>query len=247
MRRGYWGFWLRLAVVVLKPLLTLFTKRDWRGRDNLPRSGPAIFAVNHIGHIDPLVMSHFVYDCRRRPQFLAKASMWKVFGLRWVLNGTGQIPVYRGTAEASDALRDAVAAMERGDTVIVYPEGTTTRDPDMWPMRAKTGVARLALTTGAPVIPIAQWGAQNLYHPQKKKWRLRPRTKVWVWAGPPVDLSPWAGKPLTADALRAATTLIMTTIRDQLAEIRGERPPDDFYVRPDTDDPQKDKKPEVEK
>ncbi|HVT69705.1 MAG TPA: lysophospholipid acyltransferase family protein, partial [Trebonia sp.] len=109
--------------------------------------------------------------------------------------------------------------------VIIYPEGTATRDPDLWPMVAKTGVARLALATGAPVIPVAHWGTQEVLPYGSKKLNWWPRKTVRTVAGPPVDLSAWAGQQTSAKALRAATGAIMADVTGLLASLRGEQPP----------------------
>jgi 1-acyl-sn-glycerol-3-phosphate acyltransferase len=232
VRKGRLGFWLRLAGVVLKPPLNVFTRREWLGSEHVP-DGAAILAVNHISYTDPLVIAHWVYDLPRRPRFLAKDSLFRVPFVKSVLNGTGQIPVFRGTRDASHALRAAREVLAQGHAVIIYPEGSTTKDPDLWPMLGKTGVARLALETGAPVIPVTQWGAQRLLDPRTpRKLRLRPRTRVIVVAGPPVDLSAYAGKPLTTEVLRGVTDTVMKAIRDQLAELRGEPAPTAFYTGP---------------
>ncbi|MDP9239726.1 MAG: 1-acyl-sn-glycerol-3-phosphate acyltransferase, partial [Actinomycetota bacterium] len=146
--------------------------------------------------------------------------------------GAGQIPVWRNSKNASDSLHAANQALQRGEAVIIYPEGTVTKDPDLWPMTGKTGAARLALETGAPVIPVAMWGPQRLYDGRTKKVRLRPRTPVELVAGPPIDLSAWEGQPLTAPVLRSATEAIMRRLRDMLGEIRGETPPEEFFRRP---------------
>lgn len=232
MRRGKLGFWMRFAVWFLKPLLTVFTARDWRGREHIPPTGGVIFCFNHISYADPPIAAHFVYDLPRIPRFLAKESLFRLPVIGWVVGGAGQIPVYRGTAGASSSLRAAAAALARGEAVIIYPEGTVTKDPELWPMAGRTGAARLALETGAPVIPVAQWGAQRLWDGRTKRLRLRPRTLVRVVAGPPVDLSEWAGQGLTGTALRAATDEIMRQLRDLVAGLRDEAPPQDFYPQP---------------
>jgi 1-acyl-sn-glycerol-3-phosphate acyltransferase len=219
------GFWRRFAVAVIKPTMTIMTRRTWSGMEHVPQSGGMIFAANHISHADPMACAHFVYDSGRWPQFLAKASLFKVPLFGRFLHAVRQIPVHRGTADAAKAIEAAVAAVKDGDSVIIYPEGTNTRDPQLWPMRGKTGVARLALATGAPVIPLVMWGPQRLYDPRTKKFRPVPRTPVTVIAGPPVDLSPWAGAPPTTQTLYEITDAIMRAVRDILAEIRGETPP----------------------
>lgn len=232
MRRGKLGFWMRFAVCFLKPLLTVFTSHDWRGRENIPATGGVIFCFNHISYADPPIAAHFVYDLPRVPRFLAKESLFRMPGVGWVVGGAGQIPVYRGTGSASTSLRAAAAALARGEAVIIYPEGTVTKDPDLWPMVGKTGAARLALETGAPVIPVAQWGAQRLWDGRTKRLRLRPRTPVQLEAGPPVDLSAWSNQPLTSAVLREATDEIMRQLRDLVAGLRGETPPETFHAQP---------------
>ena len=121
-----------------------------------------------------------------------------VFGVKFIgalLTKVGQLPVYRGRGDAGLVLKQAEKALAAGACVIVYPEGTASRDPDLWPMVGKTGAARLALTTGAPVIPIAHWGAQEILPYGTKKPHLFPRKTVRMAAGPPVDLSAYAGQP----------------------------------------------------
>ena len=152
-----------------------------------------ILVANHISHADPVVLAHYVYDAGRWPQFLAKESLFSGRVIGRLLRAVRQIPVRRGTTDAVKALDAAVDAVKAGDAVIIYVEGTTTKEPDLWPMRGKTGAARLWLATGAPVVPIVMWGPQQLFDPRTKKLRLRPRTPVTVVAGPPVDLSRWAG------------------------------------------------------
>ncbi|MDP9181909.1 MAG: 1-acyl-sn-glycerol-3-phosphate acyltransferase, partial [Actinomycetota bacterium] len=151
MRLGRIGFWYRLAVVILKPLLLVLTRRRWSGFENVPAQGGVIVAVNHISHADPLVFADaLIFSTRRVPRILAKSTLFHGKGpMGWfvgkVLRGTDQIPVLRHTTDASLALHAAVEALERGELVAIYPEGTVSRDPDKWPMVAKTGVARLAL------------------------------------------------------------------------------------------------------
>jgi 1-acyl-sn-glycerol-3-phosphate acyltransferase len=133
--------------------------------------------------------------------------------------------VYRNTGRAADAFRAAVGAVESGKCVGVYPEGTLTRDPGLWPMVGKTGAARIALTTRCPVIPVAQWGPQEILAPYSKRPHLFPRKTMHVLAGPPVDLSDLHDHPLDAAVLREATARIMAAITALLVELRGEPAP----------------------
>jgi 1-acyl-sn-glycerol-3-phosphate acyltransferase len=220
------GFWRRFAVVTVKPVLTGWTKRDWSGMEHIPAEGGVILAVNHVSEFDPLVVAHFVYDAGRWPQFLAKSSLFRIKVVGPLLRAVRQIPVYRGTADAVKSLEAAVAAVRAGEAVILYPEGTTPKSGELWPQRGKTGIARLYLQTGAPVVPIVSWGPEKVYDPRTRKIRFRPRSPVTVVAGPPLDLSKWDGAPPTPANLYAVTDVIMTVLRDMLAEIRGEAAPD---------------------
>lgn len=225
MTRRRLGFWPRFAVALVKPLLWIWTRRTWRGAEHLPREGGIIIVPNHISHADPLVAAHFIYDAGRWPQYLGKASVFRVPVIGWILHRCRQIPVERGTVEAVKSLDKLVAALNEGGAVVIYPEGTTTREPDLWPMKGKTGAARLALATGAPVIPVAMWGPEKMFDPRTARFNLRPRIPVTVVAGPPIDLSRWAGATPTRAILEEMTETIMLRLRDLVAEIRGGTPP----------------------
>ncbi|TNY34933.1 lysophospholipid acyltransferase family protein [Thermomonospora catenispora] len=229
MSHEYSPRWRKLTVVVLRPLLYALLKRDWRGRHNVPREGGIIVAANHLSWADPLALAHFVYECGRYPVYLAKSPLFEAKFIGAVLRGTGQVPVYRDRADAALALKTAEEALKAGECLMFYPEGTCTRDPDLWPMTGHTGVARLAITTGAKVVPIAHWGAHELLPYGTKKFRPFPRKTMRVIAGEPIDLSKYAGKPMTATLLREATDEIMRTIADLLGELRGEEPPKELY------------------
>ncbi|WP_189081946.1 lysophospholipid acyltransferase family protein [Mangrovihabitans endophyticus] len=225
------GFWRRAAVAFVVPVLQVWTKRTWTGQENLPPEGGVIVVPNHISQFDPLVVAHFVYGSGRWPRFLAKGSLWRVPVLGPLLRKTLQIPVERGSVEAVRSIDVLVDAVHQGGAIIVYPEGTTTREPDLWPMRGKTGAARLALATGAPVVPVASWGAQQVFHPQTKKFSVRPRVPVTVTAGKPVDLSRWAGATPTKAVLDQMTEVIMLSVRELVGDLRGGTPPP-LYARP---------------
>jgi len=219
------GFWLRTAVTVVKPTMALMYSRTWSGMRNIPLKGGAILAVNHISQADPIAVAHYVYNSGRNPKFLAKNGVFKIPVLGPWIGATGQIPVYRGGTDAIKSLNAAVNAVNGGEMAIFYPEGTTTKHPEHWPMKGRTGIARLALETEAPVIPLTVWGPHNVFNPLTKKLRLRPRTPVTITSGEPVDLAPWLGREPSSQFLNDMTDAIMLRLRDQLAELRGEEPP----------------------
>ena len=227
------GFWPRFAVATSTPVLHLMTRRDWSGAEHIPAGDGVIIVPNHISHCDPLVVAHFVYAAGRWPQFLGKVSVFEVPLLGRLMYAVHQIPVRRGTADAVRALEAAVVAVRGGAALIIYPEGTITREPELWPMRGKTGVARLWLSTGAPVIPVVMWGPERFFDVRTQKLRLHPRTPVTVAAGPPVDLSRWTGAEPTADALAAITDEVMLRVRDMLAAVRRRTPPPLYDPTPD--------------
>ena len=230
MRPGQHRRWFRVCAAVAKPFLWLFTKPVWRGLENIPKQGGVIIVANHVTIADPITLAHAIYDgVRRTPSFLAKSELFTVPIVGGLLRRAGQIPVYRRTRDAVNSLRDAEAAVAAGECVIIYPEGTCTRDPEGWPMLPKTGVARLALSADVPVIPVAHWGTQKILRYGSKRPRLRPRQRVDVLAGEAVDLSRYAGAELTNEVLREVTHLLMTRVTELLGDIRGEEPPATFY------------------
>ncbi|MFJ4922611.1 lysophospholipid acyltransferase family protein [Streptomyces sp. NPDC088725] len=225
MSRRRIGFWYRLAAAIAKPPLIVLSKRDWQGWERIPAEGGFITAVNHNSHLDPLFYGHFQYNTGRVPRFLAKDGLFTKGFVGAVMRGTGQIPVYRESTDALRAFRAAIDAVERGECVAFYPEGTLTRDPDLWPMTAKTGAARVALQTKCPVVPVAQWGANDVLPPYAKKPALLPRKTHHVRVGEAVDLSRFYDREMTPDVLREATEVIMAAITELLVELRGEPAP----------------------
>jgi 1-acyl-sn-glycerol-3-phosphate acyltransferase len=215
----------RFTKIVLPLPIKSIMKRDWHGHENIPRSGGVIVAANHLSYADWAAMALFVHEAGRYPAFLIKSSAFNVKGIGPFLRAAGQFPVNRGAADAALVLNEAERGLAKGECLIFYPEGTATRDPALWPMVPKTGVARLALATGAPVIPVAQWGTQDILPYGTKKLSVIPRHLVKMLAGPPVDLSRYTGEPLSRDVLRAATATIMADITGLLAQLRGEAPP----------------------
>ncbi|WP_369134453.1 lysophospholipid acyltransferase family protein [Modestobacter sp. I12A-02662] len=224
------------CVLVVYPLTVLLFRLRYRHAERVPATGPVLLVANHVSVLDPLACARLVWDAGRAPRFLAKDAVFRG-PAGTLLRAAGQIPVSRGSSTASSSVSAAREALEAGDLVVIYPEGTVTRDPDWWPMQAHTGVARMALTTDAVVLPVAQWGPQRVHDYHARAWHPRLRAPAELLVGEPVDLSAHrprvrAGEPVTNELLREVTDLVMTRVRDQLAELRGEQPPAVFHPRP---------------
>jgi len=218
-------FWPLAAIVV--PLVSYFAALRLEGRDKLPQQGAYVLAPNHNSEFDPLIVAVASWHLGRAPRFMAKESLFRVPVLGAALRATGMVPVQRESSNASakKTLTASEQLVEHGHGVIVYPEGTLTRDPDLWPMRGKTGAVRLALQAGIPLIPAAQWGVQEIY-PRYKKLRLwPPRRPVTFRVGDPVDLSDLLGRDREPAALVEGTTRLMNAITALLEELRGETAP----------------------
>lgn len=213
----------KTVVCLLRPLVIAMTKREWSGAEHIPPGG-FIAVTNHISDADPFPFVHFLLDHGIYPTVLSKRELFKVPFLGRALRACGVIPVDRGTVGAKLSLEAATLAIEADQCVVIYPEGTHTYDPDLWPMTAKTGVARLALKSGAPVIPVAQWGAQRFRAPHGGAFRPF-RFRAQILAGPPVPLDDLGSNPDDPHAVQEATERIMAQLTEQVAELRGEPPP----------------------
>ncbi|MBO1901083.1 1-acyl-sn-glycerol-3-phosphate acyltransferase [Leucobacter weissii] len=222
------GFFWFLAALIL-PLWSCMVRYRFTPDSKLPSTGPFILSPNHYSEIDPIAMGAATWHLGRLPRFMAKESLFRVPFLGWLLRSSGQIPVRRqGSARSGSDANPMGAASElvsREAGVIVYPEGTLTRDPGLWPMRGKSGAVRLALDAGIPLIPMAHWGTQELMPRYGKRIRPFPRKTIRVAVGEPLDLSRFAGREHESKAINEATELLMAAITDLLAELRGEEPP----------------------
>lgn len=215
------GFWIRLCVIVLIPLDALLYKLRWHHLDRMPATGGVLVAVNHISQADTPAMARMVWESGRIPRFLIKHTVfdWPVIGR--VMKGAGQLPVYRASEQAADSLADAAQAVRDGECVIIYPEGTLTRNPDYSPMQGKTGIARLALACpDVPVVPIGQWGAHRTLT-RTGRFRPFPRQRHEASVGEPVDLSDYRDQEPTAETLRAITDRIMAAVTEQVDYVRA--------------------------
>jgi 1-acyl-sn-glycerol-3-phosphate acyltransferase len=231
VRREKGGFWIAFCAVFFYPIGWLVGRSRFEGKEHIPSTGGALLVANHISHLDPIFSGLVVHRARRVPRFLAKNSLWSKPVLGWAMRGSGQIPVYRESADAQHSLREGTRALTEGKVVVIYPEGTITRDPEGWPMLARTGVARLALSADVPVVPFVHWGTRDVYDGYKRKFRPLPRKPITVRCGEPVDLTAYRGRPLDAALLREVTDVIMYRVQELLAEVRQEEAPVHFFRR----------------
>jgi 1-acyl-sn-glycerol-3-phosphate acyltransferase len=222
---SYSNAWRNVSKIILRPGIRMMMRLDWHGQEHFPRDGAMLLAANHLSYMDIFAVSLFADSARRYPVFLAKSSLFDIPVVGAIITRLGQLPVYRGQTDAALVLREAELVARSGACVIFYPEATVTRDPEKWPMVSKTGIARLALETGAPVVPVAHWGAERILPYGSFLPRFLPRKTVRILAGPPVDLSEFAGQPLNSQVLRAATDKIMKEVTVLLGQLRGETPP----------------------
>jgi 1-acyl-sn-glycerol-3-phosphate acyltransferase len=212
--------WYRIAVGTLRPPMALWFNWHLEGREHVPAEGPVLVACNHLSLLDPLCQGYFLVKSGRRPRFLAKSELYRNRFLRTVLKGAGQIPVERGSGASTpvDAALDALAA---GECVVVYPEGTLTRNPDHSPMQAKMGIARLALATGVPVVPVAVWGSQYVLPRgmDDMKRSLSFGRPIMVRAGTPLDLAGRAGRADGAEEDRVELRRVTDAVMDELSRL----------------------------
>jgi 1-acyl-sn-glycerol-3-phosphate acyltransferase len=230
----------RLIAVVVRNSMFAMCRYEWSGGENLPASGGFIAAANHVTELDALTFVHYLFDHGYEPRVMAKKSLFTAPVLGGVMRATKMIPVDRGSAAAAESLERAGQELGDGACVAILPEGTLTRDPDLWPMEPKTGLARVALVTRLPVVPIAQWGVTEIL-PRYGRWlKPFPRKRVQVRAGKPVDLSDLYDRPIDSATLREVMNRVMDAVTAELAVLRAEEPPARrFDLRKHTDHEEK--------
>lgn len=207
----------RMIGVLGRGLVRLAWGRRWHIQSALP-PGPFIVCSNHLSNIDPVTLGDFLISQGHYPCYLAKDSLFTMPVLRSLLRSLGVIPVSRGSAKAAGSLTHAARALEAGRCVVIYPEGTFTNDADLWPMEGKTGAIRLAAATGVPIIPVAQWGPQQILPPSSSRLRLIPRPTAQLIVGVPIKVPAQADHD--SQARRAATDSLMDSITVLLRTLR---------------------------
>ena len=224
---GFYSF----AKGVLTPIMTPWVKFSVTGEENLPTEGGFLLVSNHLSNVDPLCLCWYFMKRNTAVRFLAKKSMFSVPVFGWIIKGMGLIPVNRDS-NPSAVLAPTREALTAGEVVGIYPEGTLTRDPDQWPMEFKSGAARLALDTGVTVIPLSQWGPQDIMAPYNAKGMdMRPGRRISYHFGAPVDLSDLIGPAGSEDheAVNAATARILQAVREGVGQLRGLPVPDTVW------------------
>ncbi|MBI5088076.1 MAG: 1-acyl-sn-glycerol-3-phosphate acyltransferase, partial [Actinobacteria bacterium] len=212
-----------------------------RGRrataDQLP-DGPIIVISNHTSYADGLLLALASRRMGRSLRLLAAAGVFRAPVIGRLARRLGFIPVQRGGPDAAAALDEAAVALAAGEAVGLYPEGRLTRDPAMWPERAKTGVVRLALRSGAPIVPVAMVGGHEVVGRRRVLRRLVVnlvrRPTVHTRVGAPIDvrqlMSIGPDTQPTNDEIRHAADLVMGRLVRLVADLRGEAPPDPLGV-----------------
>jgi len=212
-----------LVAVILAPLLRLTMRIKTEGVEKLPKGG-YVLVGNHLSYLDPLAFAYSVYlHMKRVPHYLAKASLFKVPILGFLLPKVGQIPVFRGGKSNEEPLRAAKEFIKAGQVVVVFPEGTLTRDPELWPMRGKSGAIRMAAELGVPIVPAAHWGVHKVLGNYNLRFRPNPFHLVKVKIGDPIQLS--IGTNPTTEQVNQATEMVMNKVAALVGEMRGETPP----------------------
>ena len=214
--------WMGFAKGVLIPPIWMWFEWHFEGFEHIPAEGPALVACNHISYFDPLAHGYFLVKAGRRPRFLAKIELFKNPISGPVLRGARQIPVRRGSGDRGP-VEFGTKALRAGELVVVYPESTVTTNPDSSPMRGKTGIARLTLAAGAPVIPVAVWGSAPVWQRDGRR-NLRFGRPIWVKAGPPLDFSEFEERAEDTDAFRTVTDEVMAQLSLLIDDLRARYP-----------------------
>lgn len=217
----------RLFAFLVLPPMAVLAKIELHGVHNVPAHGAFVLAPNHYSNFDPLVIGVGMWKLNRMPRYMAKASLFRIPVVGWLLAKSGQVPVERASRAGggSETMRAAHKIANEGLAVVVYPEGSLTREPELWPMRGKNGAVRIAIDAGIPLIPAASWGAQEIQPRYSRRISVFPRKTVQVSFGEPVDLSEFEGRQLDSQVLAQATEKLMTAMTELLEKLRDESAP----------------------
>jgi len=206
----------------LGPIFAHFVDVQVSGLDNLPDEGGFILAPNHISNLDPVGIWYAMATHDYQVRMMAKKEMLAIPLLGTWFRSIGLVPVDRGSHPGA-SLGVAAQLLADGQCVGLYPEGTLTQEPGYWPMKMKTGAARLALDTHAPVIPVAQWGMQDVMRRYSMRISLRAHQSTRMDILAPVDLSDLYSEQGSQDrgAVDEATLRIFGAVTAGVEDLRG--------------------------
>lgn len=227
----------RVAYVLLTPLLAATTRIHMKGAEKLPAGG-FILVSNHLSNMDPLVQAYAFGIRGYEIRFLAKAELFKVPVLGKILHKWGMVPVNRNSGSAGKSLDAAAQAVEAGQIISIFPEGTITLDPAFWPMKMKTGAARLALATGHPLVPVVQWGTQDVMDRHTPFMRLK-KSDVFLQVLPPIEPANRDASDEDRQAVQNLTAEMENTIMEGVSRLRGQAPPETVWNPKELDVPDK--------
>lgn len=221
-------FWATPTANSICGFMRLLTRIEVTGSHRVGH-GPLIIAPYHASKIDPLAIAVAIWREGVLPHFLAKSSIFKGAVGRALVT-MGQIPVLRASMKAGDSLIHAKNALEAGQTVVIYPQGTLTKDPELWPQPSKTGVSRLAIETGVPVVPVGHWGLQAIMPVHSKGIRPRPFSRIRVRFGEPIiPPAPDADGHVSAALSRQFADRVTAGIAQEVAALRGVPMPQRYH------------------
>ena len=214
--------WYLICKAVAIPPVKLWFNWRFEHLERIPSTGPAIIAANHISYLDPFTNGYAVMKASRRPRFLAKDDLFKIPVVGSAIRGAGQIPVDRG-AGGSAPLVSAATALDEGEVVVIYPEGTVTKSPDSLPMEGKTGAVRLSLMSGVPITPMASWGGQAVWQ-KSGKGSLKFGRPIWVTLGEPIDFTERTAEVNDREALHEMTGELIAALTALVVDLRDRYP-----------------------
>ena len=230
MSRRLTGFY-RFARGVFRIIMVPWVRMDVRGVEKLPAQGSYLLVCNHLSNIDALCLLWVMMRADVPVRIMAKAELFRVPLLGAAMRAMKLLPVHRASNDPSQVLASACEALAAGECVAIYPEGTHTQDPDFWPMRMKTGAARLALETGVPALPFVHWGEQKIMRPGSALINFLPQRPVAIRIGDPIDFSDLPSDPNNHEAVNEATHRIEENLTRAVASMRDEASPEGIWDR----------------
>ena len=217
------NLWWRLGAPLVRPIERALFRIRVEGIENVPAAGPGVLAFNHLSVLDgPCLAIETSLRSRRVVRFLVAAELFRIFFFGWVMQCFDQIPIRRGQRDAT-ALQQAIATVRAGALAAIAPEGRVSDDPGRGLQRIRSGVARVAMPTGAPVIPVGIWGTQRRWPRagliRARLWR---RETVAIVYGTPISALGDPAAPEMIDAFREELRVALDAAVARAKEIAGD-------------------------